>query len=272
MTTNSTSSAAPSPPDVRKGTFVVIAAYNEASCIEEVAREVRAAYPNVVVVHDGSTNNTSEAPARGAAYVLRHVINRGQGAALQTGIEFALLPGARFIVTFDADGQHTQVRQKRAPACQMPPAGSYERMAVLRMAMPPRGIRQRPCYGGSNTRLESRRALRPRQGGYNNRGCRLGCVPRGNETKRVRRISMMRSKMRFRRLFRLRMVGRSRRPWIVLLVGLAVQFAGASAWAQRPVHQMPEEESSLLPWGIALGLAAIICLSAFLNPKRSHLT
>ena len=38
--------------------------------------------------------------------MLRHFINRGQGAALQTGIEFALRRGARFIVTFDADGQH----------------------------------------------------------------------------------------------------------------------------------------------------------------------
>ena len=83
---------------------------------------------------------------------------------------------------------------------------------------------------------------------------------------------MMPSKMRFRRLFRLRMVGRSRRPWVVLLVGLAVQFASTPAWAQMPVHQMPEEESGMLPWGIAVGLAAIICVSAFLNPKRSHLT
>lgn len=91
---------------VRADTFVVIAAYNEATCIEEVAREVRQVYPNVVVVDDGSTDATSEAAGRGATYVLRHPLNRGQGAALQTGIEFALLRGARFVVTFDADGQH----------------------------------------------------------------------------------------------------------------------------------------------------------------------
>ena len=63
------------------------------------------------------------------------------------------------------------------------------------------------------------------------------------------------------------------RRWrVALLVGLAVQLAGAPAWAQRPVQQMPEEESSMLPWGIGLGLAAIVCVTAFLNSKRSHLT
>ena len=63
-------------------------------------------FPNVVVVDDGSTDGTFDAARRTAKYVLRHVINRGQGAALQTGIEFALRHGARFILTFDADGQH----------------------------------------------------------------------------------------------------------------------------------------------------------------------
>ncbi len=94
------------PADVRKATFVVIAAYNEVACIGSVVREVRALYRNVVVVDDGSTDDTSSSARREASYVLRHAINRGQGAALQTGIEFALARGARFVVTFDADGQH----------------------------------------------------------------------------------------------------------------------------------------------------------------------
>ena len=94
------------PDDVRHGTFIVMAAYNEGACIEQVVQEVRAECPNVVVVDDGSTDDTFQAARRCAPYVLRHVINRGQGAALQTGIEFALLRGAQFVVTFDADGQH----------------------------------------------------------------------------------------------------------------------------------------------------------------------
>jgi glycosyltransferase involved in cell wall biosynthesis len=89
-----------------QGVFVVVPAYNEGECIGAVVRELRAAYPNAVVVDDGSSDETFEAARRAGALVLRHVVNRGQGAALQTGIEFALRRGAQFVVTFDADGQH----------------------------------------------------------------------------------------------------------------------------------------------------------------------
>ncbi|MCH7884475.1 MAG: glycosyltransferase family 2 protein [Planctomycetes bacterium] len=106
MTDEAKEQIRPVPPDVREDLFVVIAAFNEVASIEPVAREVRAMFPNVVVVDDGSTDGTLDVARRSAKYVLRHVINRGQGAALQTGIEFALRHGARFILTFDADGQH----------------------------------------------------------------------------------------------------------------------------------------------------------------------
>jgi glycosyltransferase involved in cell wall biosynthesis len=92
--------------DLRNGVFVVVPAYNEASCVEQVVREVRALFPHVVVVDDGSADGTSAAARCAGAAVLRHAINRGQGAALQTGIEFALARGAKYVVTFDADGQH----------------------------------------------------------------------------------------------------------------------------------------------------------------------
>jgi glycosyltransferase involved in cell wall biosynthesis len=94
------------PDEVRQGTFVVVPAYNESGAIDQVVREVRAEYPNVVVVDDGSSDDSFETARRSAPYVLRHLINRGQGAALQTGIQFALARGARYVVTFDADGQH----------------------------------------------------------------------------------------------------------------------------------------------------------------------
>ncbi len=94
------------PPDVRNTVFIVIAAYNESGCIEQVVRELRTLYPQVVVVDDGSSDETFQAATRCAPYVLRHIVNRGQGASLQTGIDFALAQGARIVVTFDADGQH----------------------------------------------------------------------------------------------------------------------------------------------------------------------
>jgi glycosyltransferase involved in cell wall biosynthesis len=94
------------PVEVRDATYVVIPAYNEASSVEQVVRSVRTHYPNVVVVDDGSSDQTFAAAKRAGAMALRHVINRGQGASLQTGIQFALARGAQYVVTFDADGQH----------------------------------------------------------------------------------------------------------------------------------------------------------------------
>jgi glycosyltransferase involved in cell wall biosynthesis len=87
--------------------WVVVAAYNEASVIGRVVQELHLhGQGNVVVVDDASSDETgSQARAHGAT-VLRHAINRGQGAALQTGIDFALKQGADVLVTFDADGQH----------------------------------------------------------------------------------------------------------------------------------------------------------------------
>jgi polyprenyl-phospho-N-acetylgalactosaminyl synthase len=86
--------------------WVVIPAYNEAPVIAGVVEAVRASVENVVVVDDCSGDGTREAARSGGAVVLRHPINLGQGAALQTGIRYALSRGAEFIVTFDADGQH----------------------------------------------------------------------------------------------------------------------------------------------------------------------
>ncbi len=106
MTDTATSNDAGLPDDVRESTFIVMPAFNEAICIEEVVRDVRREYPNVVVIDDGSTDATFDVARRCTPHAVRHAVNRGQGAALQTGIDFALARGARFIVTFDSDGQH----------------------------------------------------------------------------------------------------------------------------------------------------------------------
>ena len=94
------------PREVREKVFICIAAYHEAAVIDEVVRKVVPIYPNVVVVDDGSSDNTYEEARKNAPYVLRHVVNRGQGASLQTAISYALQQGAEYVVTFDADGQH----------------------------------------------------------------------------------------------------------------------------------------------------------------------
>jgi glycosyltransferase involved in cell wall biosynthesis len=86
--------------------WVVIAAYNEARAIGTVVAGLSCGPYRVVVVDDGSRDATAEAAERAGAEVLKHPLNLGQGAALQTGIEYALLRGAERIVTFDADGQH----------------------------------------------------------------------------------------------------------------------------------------------------------------------
>ncbi|MFH1174624.1 MAG: glycosyltransferase family 2 protein [archaeon] len=87
--------------------WIVIAAFNEERAIAGVIRSLRkAGYARVVVVDDCSEDRTLERAERTGAIVLHHAINLGQGAALKTGIDYALANGARVIVTFDADGQH----------------------------------------------------------------------------------------------------------------------------------------------------------------------
>jgi len=88
------------------GAFVVVPAYNEAQVIRGVILELLQSFPNVVVVNDGSSDGTAAALSDTGARVVTHLINLGQGAALQTGITFALEHGASCVVTFDADGQH----------------------------------------------------------------------------------------------------------------------------------------------------------------------
>lgn len=86
--------------------WVVIAAYNEAPVIARVVSDlVRRGY-TVLAIDDGSGDETGSIAGAAGAIVVTHPINLGQGAALQTGVEFALQHGAEYIVTFDADGQH----------------------------------------------------------------------------------------------------------------------------------------------------------------------
>jgi len=86
-------------------TFCVIPAYNEAANIAMVISQVKPLVDQVVVVDDGSADRTYELAKASGAAALRHLINRGQGAALRTGTAYCLNQGAEIIVHFDADGQ-----------------------------------------------------------------------------------------------------------------------------------------------------------------------
>ena len=88
-------------------TWFVIPLFNEEQVIADVVRDVRRTFPHVVCVDDGSSDGSAAAADAAGAVVVRHPVNLGQGAALQTGFEYALSdPGMRWVVTFDADGQH----------------------------------------------------------------------------------------------------------------------------------------------------------------------
>ncbi|KAB2965503.1 MAG: glycosyltransferase family 2 protein [Thermoanaerobaculia bacterium] len=85
---------------------VVVRALNEAPTLGAVLSALVDAGYGVVVVDDGSADETPRIAREHPVLLVRHPINLGPGAALQTGLTAALRAGARFIVTFDADGQH----------------------------------------------------------------------------------------------------------------------------------------------------------------------
>jgi glycosyltransferase involved in cell wall biosynthesis len=99
--------AAMSAPPPFTDAWLVIPLYNEAPVIGDVITEAREIFPRIVCVDDGSTDASAERAERAGAVVVRHAVNLGQGAALQTGIEYVLgQTDGQYLVTFDADGQH----------------------------------------------------------------------------------------------------------------------------------------------------------------------
>lgn len=86
--------------------FVIIPSYNEGSVLKKTLVHLIQQGYSIVVVDDGSIDNTGQTLKGLPIYYLQHPINLGQGAAIQTGMTFALGQGAKWIVHFDADGQH----------------------------------------------------------------------------------------------------------------------------------------------------------------------
>lgn len=88
-------------------TWLVIPCYNEGSVIQDVIENARQTFPNIVAVNDGSADDSAARIHAAGAHLVNHPVNLGQGAAIQTGVEYARMqPGAKYFVTFDADGQH----------------------------------------------------------------------------------------------------------------------------------------------------------------------
>ena len=87
--------------------LILLPAFNEATVIGKVLSGIRAAgYPSVCVVDDGSSDDTGDQAQKSGAAVITHPINRGAGAAVQTGIAYAKKRGFQFAVLMDSDGQH----------------------------------------------------------------------------------------------------------------------------------------------------------------------
>jgi glycosyltransferase involved in cell wall biosynthesis len=89
-------------------TWAVVPAHNEAKHIESLLKNIKKFIDNVVVVDDGSKDNTKETAEKHSNDVLYHIVNMGKGAALKTGCDYAIKHGAQIIITIDADGQHCQ--------------------------------------------------------------------------------------------------------------------------------------------------------------------
>ena len=89
----------------KKFAIAIIPAFNEEKKIGKVVNEVSQYVHRVVVVDDGSRDRTAAAIKNRKAIIITHLMNLGQGAALQTGFEYAKEVGADLVLTYDADGQ-----------------------------------------------------------------------------------------------------------------------------------------------------------------------
>lgn len=91
----------------RDDTWVIIPVYNEDQVIGQVVKDLLPTFPHVVCIDDGSRDRSAAVAAAAGATVIRHPVNLGQGAGLQTGIEYVRgFTPAKYLLTFDADGQH----------------------------------------------------------------------------------------------------------------------------------------------------------------------
>jgi glycosyltransferase involved in cell wall biosynthesis len=94
--------------EIMAGTAALVPAYNAEAFLPEVIPAIRQVIPavRIIVVDDGSTDDTYRVAGSNGVNVIQHPLNRGKGAALTTGFKKALAMGMDYVVTLDADGQH----------------------------------------------------------------------------------------------------------------------------------------------------------------------
>jgi len=109
--------------------FIIIPAYNEAQRIEGVLTEAKKYYPNIIVVDDGSQDDTFKVAKKSGVITLQHRVNLGKGAAMTTGVEAALRLRAGILVFMDADGQH---RTEDIPRLVKAIQNGYDFVVVIR--------------------------------------------------------------------------------------------------------------------------------------------
>jgi glycosyltransferase involved in cell wall biosynthesis len=95
-------------PEAKGTLLLIIPAYNESGCIAEVVGRARATLPStdVLVIDDGSSDNTAEIAERAGAFAVSHPFNLGIGGTVQTGLKFARKLGYEYVARIDGDGQH----------------------------------------------------------------------------------------------------------------------------------------------------------------------
>jgi polyprenyl-phospho-N-acetylgalactosaminyl synthase len=87
-------------------TYIIIPAFNESSGLAEVLESLLPLNYGIIVIDDGSTDDTAQIAGTFPVLYIHHELNLGQGAALETGMEAARKLNADFVIHFDADGQH----------------------------------------------------------------------------------------------------------------------------------------------------------------------
>jgi glycosyltransferase involved in cell wall biosynthesis len=86
--------------------LIIIPAYNEEKSIENLLKELKKNFKNILVIDDGSTDKTKEIVQKEEVILISHKINKGKGEALKTGFKYAIEKNFPAVITMDGDGQH----------------------------------------------------------------------------------------------------------------------------------------------------------------------